>query len=446
MSKPEDVYFTRKMVRKIRGKKEPIVIEVPDKYTPAQKKGMRGIKKIEERDPLSLNYLKKKSSSGETRQKLKEANLMLQKRGKDISDILVKKRKQAEERKAKEVVFPPEFIKLIESLKPGAKKKLTPQELQKQEQERRDGFDYFNKVFDRIANEKLPKRIVPSFRMQFINLPSNKEKIDFLKDLLKSKDLKKLYLTDEELAELKRDKENAERREKGLPPLEDLEDIPPLAPITETEESEPERRRRRRRARTGTSTTATETEESDAELSRRPIRFARPSFRGRYPSPTESDRERLGLDVGRTRRNYLREDLATQAERTGLPLEPESEDFFSQPEEGELAIPNLEDIDLPVGTMVGEGLMLKRGRGRPRKHPIKGAGFFDKVGDLVKQGISAGIDYVKKDPIGTAKKAYEYGKKGFELYKSRKAKKTEEKGGALLAKPTRGHSTYQSYF
>ena len=445
MSKPEDVYFTRKMVRKIRGKKEPIVIEVPDKYTPAQKKGMRGIKKIEERDPLSLNYLKKKPSSGTTRQKLKEANLMLQKRGKDISDILVKKRKQAEERKAKEVVLPPEFIKLIESLKPGAKK-LTPQELQKQEQERRDGFDYFNKVFDRIANEKLPKTIIPSFRMQFINLQSNKEKIDFLKGLLNSKDLKKLYLSDEEFAQLKRDKENRERREKGLPPLEDIEDIPPLAPITDTDDLEPAQARRRRRARVGLSS-ASETEESEPA---RPRRFARPPRRGRFPSPTESDRERLGLNepnIGRTRGNILRETLITQAERAGLPPPSDSDDFFSQsPSEGELAIPNLEDIDLPVGTMVGEGLMLKRGRGRPRKHPIKGAGFFDTVGDLVKKGISAGIDYVKKDPIGTAKKAYEYGKKGFELYKSRKEKKTEEKGGALLTKPTRGHSTYQSYF
>lgn len=97
--------------------------------------------------------------------------------------------------------------------------------------------------------------------------------------------------------------------------------------------------------------------------------------------------------------------------------------------------------------LAGEGLFKKRGRGRPRKHPIKGAGFLDTIVDYGKKAFN----YVKENP-DVLKKGFEYGKKGIELGKkgidyykaSRKAK--EDKGGALMMTPRRGHSTYQSYF
>lgn len=60
-----------------------------------------------------------------------------------------------------------------------------------------------------------------------------------------------------------------------------------------------------------------------------------------------------------------------------------------------------------------------------------GSGLFSSIKDLAKKGIDKLVETVKEDPIGTAKQAFEAGKKLRELYVKRQGKEKEEKAGSL---------------
>ena len=429
-SKPEDLYFSRKMVRKIRGKKEPIVVEVPNKYTQAQRKGMRGIKRIEERDPKSLNYLKKKYNTGTTKSKLQEANLMLQKRGKDISDILKKKKKEAEKQKGKEVVLPPEFYQLIKAIKPSA---LKPEDLPSTAQIKKEEAKAKKEAKAQRQREQ-PRRPYQGLR-----------------------EVEQVPLEEEDLAPI--GERVARRRRQEAEPAPEPEPAPP-----------PARPRRRYQGVREVRAVALDTDD-ELPIGRRAGRRQAPP---RPPPPRQESEPETEIDNllsaeenqdaiiqnppyldSLPDEQYLNalynstpDGLREYADRQGIDLtelparidKAELAEYIMYQKRGRVPLFN------PGGNpgLAGEGLFKKRGRGRPRKHPIKGAGFLDTVVDLGKKAY----DFVKENPdviqkgIEYGKKGVEVAKKGIDYYKaSRKAK-----GGALMMPARRGASTYQSYF
>ena len=423
MSKSEDVYFSRKMVRKIRGKKEPVVVEVPEKYTQAQRKGMRGIKKIEERDPMSLNYLKKKYSTGTTKGKLQEANLMLQKRGKDISDILKKKKKEAEKQKGKEVVLPPEFYQLIKALKPSA---LKPEDLPSTAQ--------IKKEEAKAKKEAKAQRQREQARRPYQGL----------------REVGQIPLEEEDFAPIgervaRRRRQEAEpapvparqrRRYQGArevrPVALDTDDELPIGRRAGRRQAPPRPAPPRQASEPETEIDLFSAEENQDAIIQNPLYLdSLPDeqyLNALYSATTEGLREYAdsqGIDLA---------ELPQQIDKAELA------EYIMYQKRGRVPLFN------PGGNpgLAGEGLFKKRGRGRPRKHPIKGAGFLDTVVDLGKKAYN----FVKENP-DAIKKGIEYGKKGVEVAKkgidyykaSRKAK-----GGALMMPAHRSASTYQSYF
>ena len=416
-----DVYFTK--TKKLRGGKK-IDVEVPEKYTQAQRKGMRGIKKIEERDPMSLNYLKKKYNTGTTKSKLQEANLMLQKRGKDISDILKKKKKEAEKQKGKEVVLPPEFYQLIKALKPSA---LKPEDLPSTAQ--------IKKEEAKAKKEAKAQRQRDQARRPYQGV----------------REVEQVPLEEEDFAPI--GERVARRRRQEAEPAPE----PAPAPV-----------QRRRRGRREVSPVPLDTED-EQPIGRRAGRRQAPP----RPAPPQAAEPETEIDLFSAEENqdaiiqnplyldslsdqeYLNalynstpDGLREYADRQGIDLtelparidKAELAEYIMYQKRGRVPLFN------PGGNpgLAGEGLFKKRGRGRPRKHPIKGAGFLDTVVDLGKKAYN----FVKENP-DAIKKGIEYGKKGVEVAKkgidyykaSRKAK-----GGALMMPARRVASTYQSYF
>jgi len=468
-----DVYFTK--TKKLRGGKK-IDVEVPKK----SKSKAKTVRNVEERDPMSLNYLKKKYSTGTTKGKLQEANLMLQKRGKDISDILKKKKKEAEKQKGKEVVLPPEFYQLIKSLNPAAlKRKDLPSTVQlekeQQEQERRDYMEPLQRTYTSLLRKAFPddEEKITDFAVKFSGIDNNASKLRIIKKLQNA---------------LQQDVEPAPRRQfQGVREVEQVpleeEDFEPIgervarrrrrqqAQQAETEEEEPEPApvQRRRRGRREVSPVPLDTEDEQPIGRRAGRRQAPPRPPPRQAAEPETEIDNL-LSAEENQdaiiqnppyldslpdEQYLNalynstpDGLREYADRQGIDLtelpqqidKAELAEYIMYQKRGRVPLFN------PGGNpgLAGEGLFKKRGRGRPRKHPIKGSGFLDTVVDLGKKAYN----FVKENP-DAIKKGIEYGKKGVEVAKkgidyykaSRKAK-----GGALMMPSRRGASTYQSYF
>lgn len=411
MSKPEDVYFSKEVRRKLRGRKAPLELEVPAKYTPAQRKGMRAIKTIEERDPLALNYLKKKYNVGKTKEKLKQANLILKQRGKDLSDILKKKRKVIEERKGKEVQLPPEFYKLIEALKPEAlKQKELPSTKQiRKEKEKLE------------KEEKEQEKITKALELQ----------VKQFKQIGRPRGIGK-YTPPIEIAGIK---ETVLSRA-TLKELKELSDALKIAGKRTTESKEDYVKRIYEARQKAENKYIKELEDVDDDVDLGAL-FA--------PAPAPTGKKKLAITKKAAPAPGAGVAPAPAPARAATPP-PAAAPASPPPARAATPPPGAAPAAAraPSPPPVGSGLY-KRRRGRPRKNAIKGAGFFDDLGDLVKKGLSSAVSYVKENPE-ILKKGFEYGKKGYEMYKNRKKPQETKTGGALMMPSRRGHSTYQSYF
>ena len=114
----------KKLVKKIRGKKADLVVEVPEKLTAKEKQAIRTYKQ------------KPKPEERGTKRKLTDFQAKLEKKEKgeierlsSLKAIEAKRKAEQEERYGKPVQLPPEFYKLIEAIAPEKLKKSKEQEL-----------------------------------------------------------------------------------------------------------------------------------------------------------------------------------------------------------------------------------------------------------------------------------------------------------------------------